>query len=140
MISEFIAFMQGCPYISDATSSICVDREGGESGVSVSQSGNRIVRKFKDGSTLVERDLILYFAQNADNDEQRIDNNDLLDHVFDWVLSQTARRNYPNFGEGRRCISLTASNGMLYDSEDEGAAIYQMQFKLQYYQKGDMKQ
>jgi len=47
-----------------------------------------------------------------------------------WVQAQSVTREAPVFGDEPRMEQITAQNGMLYEAEEEGTALYAIQISV----------
>ncbi len=56
-----------------------------------------------------------------------------------WVQEQSATGAAPVFGDIPNCEHITAQNGVLYDADDEGWAIYSLQLLVQFIKKYEVK-
>ena len=53
----------------------------------------------------------------------------------DWIQTQSASGAAPAFGDIPRRERITASNGELFEANDEGLAIYMVQLGVEYYKR-----
>lgn len=130
------AYLHQCPYM-DNTRQVNIDRYDPSCGYSVSPVGQTVATRYMDGSQVIESDFVLYLTDAANDDGERIENSAFLERVFAWIEEQSRRRNLPDLGTGRTARRLTAANGMLFETMQDGTAVYQLQIKLTYFQKGE---
>ena len=136
VIEGVAAFLAGCPHLDNAQQ-INIDRYDPACGYSVSPTGQAVAKQYLDGSAVIESSFEFYFTDFANDDGERLENSIFLEQTANWIRQQAQRRNPPNLGEGRQARRLEASNGMLFATQDDGTAVYQLQLKLTYFQKGD---
>lgn len=67
---------------------------------------------------------------------QNVDNLTFYEGFATWVLNQSRRRQLPELGEGRmaRKVEVTTS-GYPFQVDEHGTARYQIQLRLEYFQK-----
>lgn len=135
VVESVVEYLRTCPYM-DHTQQVNIDRYDPECGYSVSPTGQTVAVSYMDGSRVIESDFVLYLTDQANDDGERIENSVFLEHVFSWLEEQSRRRNLPALGAGKKARKLTAANGMLFATQEDGTAVYQLQLKLTYFQKG----
>lgn len=96
------------------------------------------VRRYLDGSSL--RQFLFTLSSREFKGEdigQNVDNLAFYEGFSTWVLEQNRARRFPQLGEGRtaRKIEVTTS-GYPFQVDDHGTARYQIQLRLEYFQKG----
>ena len=96
------------------------------------------VRRYLDGSSL--RQFLFVLASREFKGEdlgQNVDNLAFYEGFASWVLAQDRARRLPMLGEGRtaRKIEVTTS-GYPFQVDEHGTARYQIQLRLEYFQKG----
>lgn len=68
--------------------------------------------------------LYFVFEKAQDDDEGAEKNAQFLMDFQNWVQAQSATRKAPVFGDDTRKETMTAQNGALYGTDDEGTALY----------------
>lgn len=57
----------------------------------------------------------------------------------EWVQEQSVLCAAPIFGDEPRSETITAQNGVLYDADEEGTAMYMVQLSVQFIKKYEVK-
>lgn len=57
----------------------------------------------------------------------------------EWVQERSALGTAPTFGDEPRSETITAQNGVLYDADKEGTAMYMVQLTVQFIKKYEVK-
>lgn len=96
------------------------------------------VKRYLDGSSL--RQFLFTLSSREFKGEdigQNADNLAFYEAFSTWVLRQNRLRNLPRLPEGRtaRKIEVTTS-GYPFQVDEQGTALYQIQLRLEYFQKG----
>ncbi len=102
--------------------------------------GPEIVKSYIDGSALKQFDFVIASREfYGDSIGQNSDNLRWYEEFAAWVAKQNCRpKNLPVLETGRqaRTIEVTTS-GYPYQMSQDGAARYQIQLKMIYYEKGE---
>lgn len=96
------------------------------------------VKRYLDGSSLRQFLFVLSSREFKGEDiGQNMDNLAFYEAFSNWVQQQNQCRKLPDLGEGRiaRKIEVTTS-GYPFQVDDHGTARYQIQLRLEYFQKG----
>lgn len=96
------------------------------------------VKRYLDGSSVRQFLFVLSSREFKGEDiRQNTDNLAFYEAFSDWVLQQDRARAFPDLGEGRRArkIEVTTS-GYPFQVDEHGTARYQIQLRLEYFQKG----
>jgi len=96
------------------------------------------VKQYLDGSSLRQFLFVLSSREFKGEDiGQNMDNLAFYEAFSNWVLRQERARRFPDLGEGRRArkIEVTTS-GYPFQVDEHGTARYQIQLRLEYFQKG----
>lgn len=97
-----------------------------------------IIKRYLDGSTVKQFQFAVssrrFYEQNI---KENLSNLQFFEDLTAWVEKQTRARNLPVMDKGRTAqkIIVTSSAYPFIVSED-GKARYQIQMRLEYYQKG----
>lgn len=96
------------------------------------------VRRYLDGSSL--RQFLFTLSSREFKGEdigQNVDNLAFYEGFSAWVLNQNRARQLPKLGDGRiaRKVEVTTS-GYPFQVDDHGTSRYQIQLRLEYFQKG----
>lgn len=112
-----------------------LDKNAGSFSIEESPAAS-VIRKFVDGSR--ECQFVFLFAGRSfyavDTNRQNIDNLHLFDQLREWLDENDRGGIFPDLGEKREVISLTATtSGYLFGvAEGKRTARYQIQCKLTY--------
>lgn len=96
------------------------------------------VRRYLDGSSLRQFLFVLSSREFKGEDiRQNTDNLAFYEGFSNWVLAQDRARQLPELGESRtaRKIEVTTS-GYPFFVDEHGTARYQIQLRMEYFQKG----
>lgn len=83
--------------------------------------------------------LYCVFAKPPDDDAAATVNADWVMDFQEWVQEQSVMGLAPVFGDVPRSERIMAQNGVLYDADDEGLAIYNVQISVQFIKKFEVK-
>lgn len=96
------------------------------------------IKRYLDGSS-VRQFLFTLSSREFKGEDivQNVDNLTFYEGFAAWVLNQSRRRQLPELGEGRtaRKVEVTTS-GYPFQVDEHGTARYQIQLRLEYFQKG----
>lgn len=96
------------------------------------------IKRYLDGSSVRQFLFTLSSREFKGEDiAQNVDNLTFYEGFAAWVLNQSRRRQLPELGEGRtaREVEVTTS-GYPFQVDEHGTARYQIQLRLEYFQKG----
>ena len=79
--------------------------------------------------------LYCVFAKPADDDVAATINADWVMGFQEWVQKQSITGQAPVFGDVPRLERIMAQNGVMYDADGEGTAIYNVQISVQFIKK-----
>lgn len=96
------------------------------------------VKRYLDGSSLRQFLFTLSSREFKGEDiSQNVDNLAFYEGFSAWVAQQDRVRRLPDLGEGRRARKIEVStSGYPFQVDDHGTARYQIQLRLEYFQKG----
>lgn len=73
----------------------------------------------------------VFFAKEAAADEiDRQENYDFLEAFSGWLDEQNEAKNFPSLGSQYEVQEIQVSNAMLFDIEEDGTGLYQVQIQL----------
>ena len=75
------------------------------------------------------------FPKAIGDDEGATINADWVSDFQEWVQAQSVTGAAPAFGDESRTEKIMAQNGMLYDTDEEGTAMYSVQLSVQFKKK-----
>lgn len=96
------------------------------------------IKRYMDGSSL-RQFLFVLSSRNfkGDNISQNADNLAFYEAFAEWVLQQNQTKNFPQLGTGRTARKIEVStSGYPFQIDENGTARYQIQLRLEYFQKG----
>lgn len=96
------------------------------------------VKQYLDGSSVRQFLFTLSSREFKGEDVgQNVDNLAFYEGFAAWVLNQNRMRQLPDLGDGRtaRKVEVTTS-GYPFQVDDHGTARYQIQLRMEYFQKG----
>lgn len=132
-------FMAACPLLAeiplkdkhiDWTSDSAVNY-----GITV--DSDNVIKKFISGGGKCEYNFALFVRKFAKQDAERLQNNEFMERLQDWISEQNAAKNFPVMPAGCTPTKLSAENGMLFERDKTNTTgLYQIQFKLCYIKSG----
>ena len=123
-------FLQGCPGL--VLKPIMTDSTGeGPGTYAVAPSGNGRISTDILGNRVYQNNYVFYAKESADCEIDRQENYDFLDAFCDWLEEQNDRGNFPVFGDQYMVRNMSVSNTMLYDVDEDGTGIYQVQIQIE---------
>lgn len=97
-----------------------------------------IVRSYVDGSFVGQFLFVLasreYYGEKI---RQQLDNLGFYEDFSHWLRAQTMAGNLPELGEGRKGLTLEATTSGYAFHVSEDKARYQIQCRLEYFQKAE---
>lgn len=96
------------------------------------------VKRYLDGSSLRQFLFVLSSREFKGEDiRQNTDNLAFYEAFAAWVLRQDRLRQFPELGTGRQARRIeAASSGYPFQVDEQGTARYQIQLRLEYFQRG----
>lgn len=76
--------------------------------------------------------LYYVFEKPPGGDTEATVNADWVADFQEWVQAQSVTGKAPTFGDEPRTEKISAQNGMLYEAQEEGTAMYMVQLSVQY--------
>lgn len=76
--------------------------------------------------------LYYVFEKSPGDDVGATENADWVMDFQEWVQEQSVTGTAPTFGDEPRSETITAQNGVLYDADEEGTAMYMVQLTVQF--------
>lgn len=76
--------------------------------------------------------LYYVFGKDPGDDAGAIQNADWVMDFQEWVQAQSCMRTAPTFGDEPWRESITAQNGILYEADEEGTAMYMVQLAVRF--------
>lgn len=99
-----------------------------------------IIKRYKDGGTIRQFQFAVssrrYYEQNIKNN---LSNLQFFEDLTAWIEKQVRARQLPAMDKGRTAQKIVVtSSGYPFDVTENGMARYQMQLRLEYFQKGSV--
>ncbi len=82
------------------------------------------------GNRRYENNYVFYAKEAVADEVNRADNYDFLENFSEWLEEQGEASTYPTLPDGYEVLDLEVSNAMLFEIEESGAGLYQVQLKL----------
>lgn len=79
------------------------------------------------------------FTKSPADDLGAIQNAEWVSGFQEWVQEQSVTGSAPVFGDDPAAEKITAQNGMLYETDGEGTAMYMVQLSVQFKKKFEVK-
>lgn len=79
--------------------------------------------------------LYYVFEKDPGDDTGATENADWVMDFQEWVQEQSVTGMAPVFGDVPREEKITAQNGVLYDADEEGTAMYMVQLSVEFIKK-----
>lgn len=97
-----------------------------------------IVKRYMDGSS--RRQFLFVLASRTyygDMIRQQLNNLGFFEQFGEWLEAQSRAKNYPDLGNNRTVRRLEVTTSGYVFAQGTNTARYQIQCRLDYYQKGD---
>lgn len=98
-------------------------------------SGNGKIVTDIAGKKTFENNYVFYAKEATANEADRQENYDFLEDFSNWLDEQNDSENFPVLPTGYEVESIQVSNAMLFDTNDDGTGLYQVQIKLRFTKK-----
>ena len=129
-IKGIVEWFEACPLIENA-GSIDVNQLPAElQALGIYKQPTRTVTELIDGGSIVTETYYLLFQQPAQLIDERIDTDEYLEQVENWVEAQEMAEAYPQIGYEVYEISVADTFYMM--SRDETEAVYQLAISIKY--------
>lgn len=102
------------------------------SSYSVAPSGNGKIRSDILGNRTYQNNYVFYAREATADEVDRQENYDFLEGFSEWLEDQNEKGNLPKLPIGYRAEELRVSNIMLFDVNDDGTGLYQVQIQLEF--------
>lgn len=98
---------------------------------------NPIVKRYVNGDSIRQALFIFASRESYGADVlQQIDNSGFYENLYSWFESQTRKGEFPKLEDNQEVLRIEATTcGYAFDTEVDQAR-YQIQFKLEYLQRG----
>jgi len=100
------------------------------SSYAVAPAGNSKVITDIAGNRTYQNNYIFYAKETAADEVDRQDNYDFLEDFSDWIEEQNDQGVFPTLPENYEVEEINVSNILLFDIEDDGTGLYQVQIQM----------
>ena len=126
-IKGIVEWFEGCPLIENA-GSIDVNQLPAElRALGIYKQPARTVEKLIDGSSIVTETYYLLFQQPAQLIDERLDTDEYLEQVENWVEDQEIAESYPKI-----VYEISVAGTFYMMSRNETEAVYQLAISIKY--------
>lgn len=130
-------FLCGCPYLKDGVFNVDYLGSNPTEYSIDSLPVDPIIKKYVDGSSV--RQFVFAFS-SVENYGADVDNNlansGFYENFSSWVDEKNSNKEFPTLEDGKTPIEIQAQGAGYLTENTENAAIYQVQCRLVYMQKG----
>lgn len=102
------------------------------SSYSIAPSGNGKTSTDILGNTVHQNNYVFYAREAASDEIDRQDNYDFLEDFSEWLEEQNEEGNLPELPGRYKAEELRVSNIMLFDVNENGTGLYQVQLQLEF--------
>ncbi len=102
------------------------------SSYSVAPSGNGRISSDILGNRTYQNNYVFYAREAVSDEIDRQENYDFLEGFSEWLEEQNAEGNLPELPGRYRAEELRVSNIMLFDVNEDGTGLYQVQLQLKF--------
>lgn len=82
------------------------------------------------GNKTFTNNYTFYAKESAAHETDRAENYDFLEGFSEWLDEQNDNDNLPTLPGRYKAVDLTAANGLLFDIDEDGTGLYQVQIQL----------
>ncbi|MGI6663884.1 MAG: hypothetical protein ACOX3W_00435 [Christensenellaceae bacterium] len=131
------AWLITCPFLADKAGEIVIEYpdlmdETATVKAGLASNGSRTIRSYIDGTIIKEHSFVLQTRAMTIEDADRLANSEFYENLVTWIDERVKERDLPT-AAGFSFASVTASNAMLYDLQDDGdMGTYQVQLQTEY--------
>jgi hypothetical protein len=100
------------------------------SSYAIAPTGNSKIVVDIVGNKTYQNNYVFYAKEAAADEVDRQDNYDFLEDFSDWIEEQNDNGNFPELPAKYEVEELEVSNIMLFDIEEDGTGIYQVQIQM----------
>lgn len=110
---------------------VLTDRPEAEpSSYAVAPAGGGTIKKDVTGNRTYQNSYVFFAKEHAAAESDRRDNYDFLEGLSDWIEQQADAGSFPALPAGYEALDMQVNNPMLFDLNDDGTGLYQVQFQL----------
>ncbi len=97
---------------------------------SLAPSGNGKIITDIIGNRIYQNNYVFYAKEAAADEVDRQDNYDFLECFSNWIEEQNDKGNFPILSANYVVEEIQVSNILLFDIDDDGTGLYQVQIQL----------
>ncbi len=102
------------------------------SSYSIAPAGNGKISTDILGNKTYQNNYVFYAREAAADEVDRQENYDFLEGFSEWLEEQNEEDNLPQLPTGYKAEELRVSNIMLFDVNEDGTGLYQVQLQLEF--------
>lgn len=106
------------------------------SSYSIAPSGNGKISTDILGTTSYQNNYVFYAREATADEIDRQENYDFLEDFSEWLEEQNEEGNLPKLPGRYKAEELRVSNIMLFDVNEDGTGLYQVQLQLEFRKEG----
>jgi len=107
------------------------------SSYALAAAGNSKISEDILGNRTYQNSYIFYARESAGNEVDRADTHKFLDDFREWLEEKNVQRDLPVLTDGYESDHIEVSNAMLFDVDENGLALYQIQIQFIYKKRSD---
>lgn len=107
------------------------------SSYALAAAGNSKITEDILGNRTYQNSYVFYAREAAGNEVDRADNHGFLENLSAWMEERNVQNNLPQLPDGYTAESVEVSNAMLFDIDENGMGLYQVQIQLTYRKRSD---
>lgn len=127
---QILEWLKECPYIGDISLFDINLLQSKDGSVALFKQPSVTVHEFIDGSKQITEYYYFLFSKSAQIDAERIENEEYLRKIEDWIGEQEFAGKYPDIGYPVDAVSM--GNGYYMISFEGNEAKYQLTLGIQY--------
>ena len=102
------------------------------SSYSLAPSGNGRITRDITGNTTYANNYVFYAREPAADEVDRRSNYDFLEGLTRWIEDKSDANDMPELGGDYKVEELTVTNAMLFDIDENGTGLYQVQIQIRF--------
>lgn len=109
---------------------VLTDQTNQSSSYALAPSGNGKIITDIAGNKTYQNNYVFYAKEAAADEVDRQENYDFLESFSDWIDEQNENENFPILPLNYSVEEIQVSNILLFDIEEDGTGLYQVQIQL----------
>ncbi len=110
-------------------SEVLTDLTDGVGTYALQAAGNATTEIDVLGNRIYTNNYVFYAREHTLGESERMSNHDFLNALQEWIEEQAESEDLPSWGR-YEVESVDVSNGMLFDIDEDGSGIYQVQLQV----------